>query len=431
MSALASSSSSALLSAVPAPAVQPVKKRPKRFQFDPSDKIAETLLKREVRARANRDPCFAASLVHWSLEDVVNNADIFHCLWPYYHGQEGTITPTPETRLALGVVGLMACLATVSPHVLALLVRAPSRPNYEFHMVNALMSVIKYTVKPTSKDTRAAVHLMTQTLKKVASFAAAVPDVGQAEYSKSPFPKLDVFLRSFIDRMACTPRLIAQVFCAGVARTQFSDENPDHRFGYRVYGDLADALRVAPDEEDTLDVVLSQFEDELLNPWEDGSGPAQCNEHHAFDQREHTYSHAGRGPPPMLFFEAAARQGIPRACLVPEVVLTECTLQGTFTEHVYRLVAVACVLGDEDDLALEFYAPGAPINETSSDNSVIALVVYIHLEHSIENDLMARLTSAERGERIHEQEDKKLEEPGSPKESEDEVEGDDSVELLV
>ena len=106
MSALASSSSSALLSAVPAPAVQPVKKRPKRFQFDPSDKIAETLLKREVRARANRDPCFAASLVHWSLEDVVNNADIFHCLWPYYHGQEGTITPTPETRLALGVVGL-------------------------------------------------------------------------------------------------------------------------------------------------------------------------------------------------------------------------------------------------------------------------------------------------------------------------------------
>jgi hypothetical protein len=394
----------------------------KRFQFDPSDKLKETTLKREVRARANREPAFAQSLARWfdawtaGTDQESHSLDIFHCLWPYY---TDAMTPTPETRLALGVVGLMAGLATVAPCVLALLARAPTRPNYEFHMVNALLSVIKYTVKPTPKDERAAGHLLTQALKKVASFALVVPDVGRPEFSnKSPFPKLDVFLRSFIDLLACTPRLIADFFCTGVKVQNLSDESLNHRFGYRLYGDLADALRVAPDEEDTLDEILSQFESEH-------DAPAHCNEKHPFDQHEHAYSYTGRGPPPMLFFEAAARQGIPRACIVPEVVLTECTLQGVHTEYPYALVAVVSVHSTaehfEDDLSLEFYAPGAPYDDSipNLENAAVALVVYARLAGAVTTNLLARLTCAERGEeKMHEESED--DEGGEEKEEDDE-----------
>jgi hypothetical protein len=298
-------------------------------------------------------------------------------------------------------------------------------------MVNALLSVIKYTVKPTPKDERAAGHLLTQALKKVASFTNVVPDVGRPEFSnKSPFPKLDVFLRSFIDLLACTPRLIADFFCTGVKVQNLSDESLNHRFGYRLYGDFADALRVAPDEEDTLDEILSQFEFEH-------DAPAHCNEKHPFDQREHAYSYTGRGPPPMLFFEAAARQGIPRACIVPEVVLTECTLQGARTEYPYALVAVVLVHSTaqhaEDDVSLEFYAPGTPFEDhpPSSENAAIALVVYAQsadLERAGAH-LEMRLTSAERGERFNPDEQENLPED-SEAQAEDEEEEEEEEEGL-
>lgn len=346
-----------------------------RFQFDPADNIKDKVLQRKVRARFNSEPCFAAILEAWQARGGVD--DIFAALWPYYRGDDviRAVTPKRERRLILGVVGLLAQLATLSPRVLALLARAPSRPNLEFHMVNALFSVIKCTVKPVGtggpKDVHAAVHLLAETLKRVAALAENVPDVGRAEYSKSPFPVLDVFLRSFIDRMACTPRLEGAFFCsAGPSR----DDDDAHRFGFRAYGDLTDALRVAPDEENTLDEIIRQFEDEFLHPTEDGSAPAQCNLQHPYDQRHHSYGE--RGPPPLLFFEAIARTGIPRACVVPHVILTACTLQGVRTEYVYQLVTVVSVIGDEDDLALEIYSNPDEQECEGDPRDAIAFVIY-------------------------------------------------------
>lgn len=348
------------------------KKVPNRFQFDPADKVKEPALKGVVRALMKHPPEFAPSLVHWLDGD---GGDIFKSLWPF---ADATMAPTPETRIVWGVAGLMAGLAARSPRVLDLLMHAPSQPNYEFHIPNALLAIIKLTARPIDAPglaRRAAQHLLTQTLKRVASLAEFMaPDMARP-LPDAPFPKFMLLMRSFIDLLACTPRLIVDCFCASAPSLKDEeDEDPSHRYGYRMYGDFRDALRVAPDEEDTLASILEQFEFTVL-----ADAPTHCNKGHAFDRVEHAYSYVGRGPPQMLFFEAMAAQGIPRTCLSRRVVLTE-----GIVEIDYALIAVVHVLstpgGSEDDLAIEFYSPeddgDIEISEEDSLGS-IALVVYV------------------------------------------------------
>lgn len=130
-------------------------------------------------------------------------------------------------------------------------------------------------------------------------------------------------------------------------------------------GHFLDALQVAGDETDTLDVILAEFEEQLI---QDQEVPLACCEGHEVEVYEHYY-HYEHGPPSLLFFEATSRPlGIPRSCIVPQIVLTERRQSDQLTEYYYDLVSVVSVKGEEDDLILE--------HGENTEANVVALVIY-------------------------------------------------------
>lgn len=86
---------------------------------------------------ANMEPNFMPA---FERHLATSSSDVFQTLWPHAEN----VALTAETRIAWGVVGLVAELAMVSPRVMSLLRAAPDRPNYEFHIVNALLGTIRY-----------------------------------------------------------------------------------------------------------------------------------------------------------------------------------------------------------------------------------------------------------------------------------------------
>lgn len=351
----------------------------KRFQFDPAKHLKQgSSLQKQVRHLANMTPCFAeAFLKHCGADD--SNYNIFESLWPSLDLVQAA--PTAETRVALGVLGLLAHLATVSPQVLSLLARAPTRPNYEFHMVNALFGTIKYTVK-VSGDTTARMFLLQKSLLQLVHLSnIGVPeDVGKPP-SDTPFPLLARFTHAFVDLLACTPRLTVDFRCSDP-----KDEDVTHRFGYRLQGHFLDALRVRPDETCNLAEIMSEFENELIQGLEEDEVPSVCNQGHRVDVYEYYY-HYECGPPPLLFFEAiTSSSGIPRHCLVPSIMLTEHHHPEKRSEYTYHLIALVAMMVEqqESDVELQLFQPGEDFLEVKEDaTTVVALVIYIRSDQCI------------------------------------------------
>jgi hypothetical protein len=366
----------------------------KRFKFDPIDKLAQVAAKKfpqpnNKKGKKGGDPAFVAAvralttgrdpdayreaLETWQ-SDEPGRVDIFQALWPYCK-TDSQVLDQAESRIILGVAGTMAALSTVSPLVRRLLDRAPKQPIHEFHVVNAVLSVIKLTaglapteLLATPMQHEAAKYLLGESLKKIASLAHsdAVPEEGRPA-ANAPFPSLSRYIQPFIDRLACTPRIVADFHCSEAHAHLTSCESDDHRFGCRVYGDFSDALRVAPDETDTLADILAQCEAEILNVEElvqdpETEFPATCNEGHSFALVEHNY---GLAPPPLLIFEATSSNvGIPRECITPQVALTTTTAR-----HDYDLVAIVSAeilqAPGVDDVVLEFFPPAGGADDDS------------------------------------------------------------------
>ncbi len=333
---------------------------PTRFQFDPAKNITKNpTLKKQVRALANREPdLMSVEIMRHTLP-----VDIFQHLWPGI--SLDTVAPTPETRVALGVVALLAHLSAQSPRVYHFLNEAPDRPNYEFHLPNALLATLKYTVKPTLHREALEV-LLTKTLALLVSLSTQVPDMGRPPVDH-PFPLLATFTHSFIDLLACTPRLIIDFGCGAMETCES---------GYRVEGHFLDALHVDPHETATLAELVTEFEQELIQGYDDNV-PLTCRNDHPLIVHEYHY----QGPPPLLFFEAKSKLGIPRASIDPQVSLTAYSSH-EMREYVYDLVAVVSM--EPEDVVLELHAIGDSDERDDymdeSETLPVALVIYVRCD---------------------------------------------------
>lgn len=304
------------------------------YYFNPTKKIKDVTLKQSVRALHKMKPCF----------DLNKHEDIFQALWSGIPLHE--VAPTSQTRIALGVLGFLAHLARVSPRVRTLLDKAPDKPNCEFHIVNALLATVKYTAKPGMVTC-----LLKKTLQFLVAQTAHIPDVGKPS-AAAPFPIFSLFVHSFVDLMACTPRLTVDYRCTEPTE----DEN--HKIGYRLQGHFLDALHVASNETSTLAEILTEYEEELIQGEDDV--PLSCSLDHLMEV--HASDYGAHGPPPLLFFEAIAQEGIPRRCITEQVSL------GGFT---YALASVISLEPNENNLVLETGL------EQQQEQFPVALVVYV------------------------------------------------------
>ena len=346
----------------PPPLVSSTKQQPRFFSFDPFKNFTNAAFQNKGRALANMKPCYQQLL-----DDYINKPDdIFQALWSGIPLDEAA--PSPETRIALGVVGFLAHLATKSHRVRTLLENAPDRPNYEFSIVNALLATIKYTAKPVT-DVELSTLLLKKTLQFLVSHTAYIPDVGKPSVD-APFPTFALFTHSFIDLMCCTPRLTVDYQCA----ESNTEDDDSHKFGYRLQGHFLDALHVAPNETSTLAEILEEFESELIQ----GAGdvPYSCSRDH--QMQVHSYSYGSHGPPPLLFFEAIDKKGIPRQSITEHVSLGD----STYVLASIVSLEVAIDTGIENDLVLqvELMTDDDGGDEGAAVSSLpIALVVYTRM----------------------------------------------------
>jgi hypothetical protein len=322
---------------------------PNRFQFDPAKNVTSPVtLQKQIRALANLPSS------NFSQDLLKEEEGIFETLWPSIEIEN--VALTSETRIALGVVALLAHLASVSPQVERLLQQAPDRPNYEFHMPNALLATLKSTVKPEAfrANPQAGTVLLKKTLELLVYFSTN--HLPAFEEAKGAFPILSRFISPVIMLLAGTPRLTIDFACDHAAA--FKDD--DHKCGYRMQGNFYDALLVDPDETCTLAEVLREFELQLVD---DDIVPKSCNQGHAISEIHEAYYSYEHGPPGLLFFEArSSTVGIPPASVVPSVVLTE-YIQGEQVEYSYSRVAIVRMevggRGKEEDLILQLDFPNA------------------------------------------------------------------------
>lgn len=94
-----------------------------------------------------------------------------------------------------------------------------------------VLTLPRYTVKPTTpQDKEAISFLLKKTLQQLVNWVRsdAVPEIGKPN-ANTPFPTLMLFLHSFIDLLACTPRLTVDYRC----------KDKQHSHGYR-HGALFD-----------------------------------------------------------------------------------------------------------------------------------------------------------------------------------------------
>ena len=327
--------------------------RPSRFQFDPAKNSVDKTLEKQIRELANRP---SGSTNYFSSLDF-SETTIFSILWPNVDLIQ--VCTTPTARIALGVVAFCAYMTPLSAPFRHLLAQAPERPNYEFHMVNALFATLKLTTKASPEEQEASTMLLQKTLQFLeSSLTSRLPDMAIPRESDAPFPILARLTHSLIDLLACTPRLTAYLSCG-----PHDTAEEGHIVGYRVQGHFLDALRVAPDESCTLAEVLAEFEQEFLEP---AAEAYHCSEGHPLELREYSW---GLHPPPLLVFEATTKAGIPRRCLCEEVVLGD---------RVYLFAAALSVdlASDgeqEDDLVLETEV----VSIDTTERTHVALVFYV------------------------------------------------------
>jgi hypothetical protein len=335
----------------------------RRFQFDSTKKLSGEF-KKHVRALSSMEPSYNHIFDNLSYNNP-DSYNIFEALWPGIPFDEAA--PTSETRIALGVVGFLAHLATQSPRVRTLLDNAPDRPNQEFHIVNALLATIRHTAKPVT-DLKVSTFLLKKTLQFLVSHTSFIPGdgIGKPDPTTVPFPLFSLFTHSFIDLMGCTPRLTVDYKC-----TEHDDGDDSHKFGYRLQGHFLDALRISPDETATLAEILEEFENELMQG--DSDVQSTCNRDHPMHIHSYYYGdERAPGPPPLLFFEATRKDGIAHSSITEQVSL------GGFSYHLVSLVRLELMGGCEHDLVLELEIGEQSDTQLGAASSCpVALVVYV------------------------------------------------------
>jgi hypothetical protein len=330
---------------------------PEQYSFDPAKYIKAQSLQKQVRQLAKQAPTFTPNVLMSALDD-----NIFTTLWPSIPLNH--VCTTPTLRIALGVVALCAHLTTHSYDFHKLLAAAPERPNRCFHIVNALFATLKFTTK-SSANVKARQVLLEKTLQFLESSLEHIPEIGLPP-SSAPFPILAKFTHSLIDVLACTPRLTASYLCSGYNdRLASSEEDPTHKYGYRLQAVFEEVLHVDPNETEPLDEILADCEEDVFTQGgaEVDQVPLECNQGHSLVECD-----SDRGlPPPLLIFQATGKAGIPRKCIVPEVVLSD---------RLYYFAAAASLDmkdGHEDDFVLE-------VGLSASETAAVALVFYVREE---------------------------------------------------
>jgi hypothetical protein len=213
---------------------------------------------------------------------------------------------TRKEQRAHAILTLLAHLLPCSARLRTLYAQAPRAPHLDFHHVNVLLGALK-ALRPDAPP-----RLAQQVLAFVTyAFEHYLPPDHVATPPSSPFVSVLRYLYPLQLLLGSVPRLTVDFACA-----EQDPEDPEHHGGLRLEGLFTDALRVQPDEDcASLAELWHEFELQLVPEH------ATCHQGHAW--RRAGASYGPWGPPPLLWFEAAAAEGIPPHLLntAPEPVL--------------------------------------------------------------------------------------------------------------